>query len=68
MNTLYIRNWGYPGFGFRECVQMRREASRWSGSSQGTGNTKCCEVTSQDNWPRLKAPIKASRRKLSLKD
>ena len=43
---------------------MRREASRRSGNSQGTGNTKCCEVTSQDNWPRLKAPIKASRRKL----
>ena len=43
---------------------MRREASRRSGNSQGTGNTKCCEVTSQDSWPRLEALIKASRRKL----
>ena len=43
---------------------MGREASRRSGNNQGIGNTKCCEVTSQDNWPRLEAPIKASRRKL----
>ena len=51
MNTLYVRNWGYPGFVFRECVQMGREASRRSGNNQGIGNTKCFEAHPRTTGP-----------------